>query len=198
MQRSQENSLVKGTSMRMTRILSAGHGVPLVAMAILSVLSLPGRESLPAQERPSPDWSRYDFLAGEWIAEAAPAEPTGGFTWAYDLRRTILVRRNTAVYAATKDRPAFTHNDLMILYQEAGKTRAVYFDNERHVINYTVSIAEDSSAVVFISDPSPSAPRFRLTHSRQGTDRVAILFEIAPPGKPEAFAKYIEAFAHRK
>jgi len=86
----------------------------------------------------------------------------------------------------------------MVVFQEAGKTRAVYFDNEQHVINYNVTVSSDSSSVVFVSDVLPATPRFRLTNTKAGTDKIKITFEIAPPGKPESFTRYIEAVARRK
>jgi hypothetical protein len=157
--------------------------------------------SLKAQQAAGPvDWGPYHFLVGEWVGEGSgePGQASGGFTFSYDLQKTILVRRNFADYPATKDRPAFAHNDLMIMYQEGGKTRAVYFDNEQHVINYSVSLSSDSNSVTFLGDIMPSAPRFRLTNTKSGTDMLKITFEIAPPGKPEAFMKYIDASARRK
>jgi hypothetical protein len=154
-----------------------------------------------AQQSPSAvNWTAFKFLMGEWVGEGTgtPGEATGGFSFSYDLQNTILVRRNFADYPATKERPAFRHEDLMIVYQEGGKIRATYFDNEQHVINYRVTVAGDSSSIVFVSDPLPSAPRFRLTNTKAGTDKIGIFFELAPPGKPDAFTRYIEAKAHRK
>jgi len=154
-----------------------------------------------AQQTPyNVNWDAFKFLMGEWVGEGtgAPGEGTGGFTFTFDLQNTILVRKNYANYPATKDRPAFRHDDLMIVSQEMGKTKAVYFDNEQHVINYSVTVSGDSNSVVFVSDATPSAPRFRLTNTKAGTDKITILFEMAPPGKPESFARYIEATARRK
>jgi len=153
-----------------------------------------------AQQQPPMNWNAFKFLIGEWVGEGtgAPGEGAGGFTFSYDLQNTVLVRKNYANYPATKDRPAFTHNDLMVVYQEMGKTKAVYFDNEQHVINYSVTVSADSNSVVFVSDVIPSAPRFRLTNTKAGADKISITFEMAPPGKPESFARYIEATARRK
>jgi hypothetical protein len=155
---------------------------------------------LKAQSQTPISWSAFKFLIGEWVGEGtgAPGEGTGGFTFSYDLQNTVLVRTNYANYPATKDRPAFTHNDLMIVYQEEGKPRAIYFDNEQHVINYAVTVSSDSNSIVFLSDPVPSTPRFRLTNAKAGTDKIRITFEIAQPGKPESFTRYIEAVARRK
>ena len=156
---------------------------------------------LSAQPSPSaPRWDAFKFLIGEWVGEGtgAPGEGTGGFTFSLDLQNTVLVRKNYADYPATKDRPAFRHDDLMIVYQEGGKTRAIYFDNEQHVINYGVTVASDSNSIVFVSDAVASMPRFRLTNTKAGNDKIVITFEVAPPGKPEAFARYIGATARRR
>lgn len=187
--------------MNTNHFTDATRGRCTSAVALLIVLTMFHWEPLSAQPQPPPpNWSGFQFLVGEWIGEGTgtPGEATGGFSFGYDLQKTVLVRKNFAEYPATKDRPAFSHNDLMILYQEGGKTRAIYFDNEQHVINYSVTLSKDASSIVFVSDPSPSAPRFRLTNTRDGAEKVKILFEMAPPGKPDAFTKYIEASARRK
>jgi hypothetical protein len=50
---------------------------------------------------------------------------------------------------------------------------------------------------VFVSDPSPSAPRFRLSYAKEQGDEVLIKFEMAPPGKPDGFRTYLEGKARR-
>lgn len=149
----------------------------------------------------APNWDAWKFLIGEWVGEGSgnPGQSEGGFTFSLDLQNRILERHNYAVYPATKDRPAFRHDDLMVVYQEAGKpTQAIYFDNEGHVIRYTAEFSKDSNSVVFASAPSASEPRYRLTNTKVGDDAIAITFEIAPPGKPDAFQQYIKASARRK
>jgi hypothetical protein len=171
------------------------YGIFVVLLVCLSTCLLSAQPPPPA-----PNWNAFKFIIGEWVGEGtgAPGEGSGGFSFSYDLQNTVLVRKNFANYPATKGRPAFTHDDVMIVYQEAGKIRAVYFDNEQHVINYSVTVAADSNSIVFVSDAVPSTPRFRLTNTKSGTDKIAITFEISPPGKPEDFARYIEASARRK
>lgn len=146
------------------------------------------------------DWSRWQFLMGEWVGEGTgePGEGTGGFTFALDLQEQILVRKNMALYPATTDRPAFRHDDLLIIYQQGDATRATYFDNEGHVISYHVAFSENERGVIFVSESVPSEPRFRLTYEKEGEAKVSIRFEIAPPGKLDEFAIYLNAQAHRK
>ena len=112
-----------------------------------------------------------------------------------------MMRKNRADYPATKDRPAFSHEDLMVIYLEpggAGTRRAIYFDNEGHVIEYAAEFSAERKTFTFLSGAVPSSPRYRLTYTKEGTDRVSIKFEIAPPGKPDGFSTYVEAVAHRK
>jgi hypothetical protein len=172
--------------------------IRIVFIVLLVCLSTGLLSAQPAPQ--APNWNAFKFLIGDWVGEGtgAPGEGSGGFSFSYDLQNTVLVRKNFANYPATKDRPAFTHDDLMIVYQEGGKTKAIYFDNEQHVIDYSVSVSSDSNSIVFVSDAMASAPRFRLTNAKAGTDKITITFEIAPPGKPDSFAKYIEAVARRK
>lgn len=170
----------------------------------LLLFSLPSSAYQPSTQQPkeAANWDAFRFLLGDWVGEGtgAPGEATGGFSFSFDLEGKILVRRNRADYPATKDRPAFSHTDLMVIYHEPdGQTvRAIYFDNEGHVINYNVGMAQDQTSVTFLSDPSPSAPRFRFTYNKAKSDNLTFRFEIAPPGKPEAFSKYIEGSLHRK
>ena len=88
----------------------------------------------------------------------------------------------------------------LIVYREPGavKLRAIYFDSEGHVIHYAVDPSADGNAVQFLSDPSTSYPRYRLTYTKTGADKVAIQFDISVPAKPDSFTTYIQATAHRK
>jgi hypothetical protein len=144
-------------------------------------------------------WAPLSFLLGEWIGEGGggPGQGTGGFSFTFDLQKTIVVRKNHAEYPATKDRPAYSHTDLMIIYPQPGgsRLRGMYFDNEGHVIDYAVESSENT--VQFRSEATASSPGFRLTYKKTGADTLKLQFEIAPPGKPDAFAAYIEASARR-
>ena len=88
----------------------------------------------------------------------------------------------------------------MITYraESGGQTKAVYFDSEGHVIHYAAAFSADGRTLTFQSDAATSGPRYRLSYIKEDNDRLAIKFEIAPPGKPDAFKTYIEAKARRK
>jgi hypothetical protein len=144
-------------------------------------------------------WEGWQPLIGFWVGEEDSVQGSSHFSFLPDLRDKVLVRKNHAEYPATKDRPAIVHDDLMIIYGDSEADRnAIYFDNEGHVIEYTVSFSQDRKAAVFVSRATAGAPRYRLSYFQQGSNRCRITFEIAPPGKPEAFAPYLEGFARRK
>ena len=156
-------------------------------------------------QQPSADkdrWASCRFLIGEWTGEGtgSPGQGKGGFSLAEDLHGKILLRRSRADYPAAGGRPAVSHEDLMMIYQvEDGKgQKAIYFDSERHVINYVVTPSADKQALTFLSEAIPSAPRFRLSYRKGQGETVDIKFEIAPPGKPDAFKVYLQGKVHRK
>ena len=147
------------------------------------------------QSKAGDRWAPLAFLIGEWTGEGGggPGQGSGGFSFLPDQDGKILIRKNRADYPASKDRPAFSHTDLMIVYNEPGETklRAIYFDMEDHVIHYAVEPSTDGNSVRFVSD------NFRLTYRKTGSDTLALKFEIAPPGQPGAYTTYIDATAHR-
>ena len=144
---------------------------------------------------------KLNFLLGEWVGEGGgtPGQGTGGFTFNYNLQNTIIERHSYAEYPATAEKAAYRHDDLIIIYHSPDDTiRANYYDNEGHVIDYTVNVDTLQKTVVFVSPQSLAAPRYRLTYDLIKTDTVSIKFEIAPPGQPDAFTTYIKAAAHKK
>jgi hypothetical protein len=154
-----------------------------------------------AQETTS-GWGALEFLLGEWVGEGEgqPGRGEGEFSFQLDLQKHILVRKNFALYPAAKGRPAFRHDDLMIVYREpeSAPPEAIYFDSEGHVIHYTVAVSSDKKTFTFVSEEWPGSPRYRLTYLKTGSDTLTIKFEIAPAGKPDSFSTYIEAKAKRK
>ena len=107
------------------------------------------------------------------------------------------MRTSYAEYPASKTAPASRHDDLMVIYDgDGGHIRADYYDNEGHIIHYTVTVAVSGEAS-FVSDTISGAPRFRLSYKLGPDGLLKGEFAIAPPGKPDAFARYL-AWESRK
>jgi hypothetical protein len=139
------------------------------------------------------------FLLGDWRAEGGgkPGEASGGFTFARSLQDHVIVRTNHAEYPATADKPSFRHDDLMVLHvTEAGELRADYYDSEGHAIRY-VGNTPSPNELILVSEVVNGAPRFRLGYKLGEDGVLAGRFEIAPPGKPEAFGPYLAWTARR-
>ncbi len=136
------------------------------------------------------------FLVGEWQGEGdgRPGQSTGAATFRFGLDGKILERRSHADYPAASGRPAFHHEDVMTLFPEGGQLKALYLDNEDHILRYLV--APVSEGVAFTSEPGPG-PRFRLTYLRKSETMVTVRFEIAPPSAPGAFKTYLEAVTRK-
>jgi len=177
----------------MKRIL----GLLIVVFLFASTTSAPR-----AQGSAANGWTSLQFLLGEWTGEGTGTEGAGGggCSFTMDLKDNVIVRKNWARYPATKDRPALSHDDLMIIYRDSPATplKAIFFDTEGHTIRYDVNVSADQNAIEFLSEVLPGAPRYRLTYWNGGTRDVKLKFEIAPAAKPEAFATYITGELHRK
>jgi hypothetical protein len=138
--------------------------------------------TLRAQTPPADPFAGLRFLMGHWVdvPKDKPDGSSGQFTLQPDLDGKILVRWNEAVVVRPGEKPA-KHNDLMIIYEENGRARAHYYDNEGHVIQYDVTA--DGKKATFESAQAPKAPRFRLTYEQEKDGEVAVTFAMAAPGK---------------
>jgi hypothetical protein len=140
--------------------------------------------------------SALSFLEGTWDAHAkdgsAGAQSTGKYTFRPELKHHVLVRSSEA-YAACKGPKSFNceHSDVLYIYQEAGAKplRAIYFDNEGHVIHYDVS-TPDSATAVFLSAASSVEPQFRLVYELKN-QVMSGKFQIRLPGQEE-WKSYLE------
>ncbi len=170
----------------------------LLTLASLFILINPVR----AQKSPTNSLDDLRFLIGEWegAGGGGPGSGNGTFSFAPDLQNRVIVRRNHAEYPATAGRPAARHDDLMVIYLDGGSNQilAIYFDSEGRQISYKVMPSLDHEAVTFLSEPSASQPRYRLSYRKLTDSTVSGKFEIAPPGQPEAFKTYLEWSARKK
>jgi len=136
----------------------------------------------------------FQFLLGQWEGIGDQAGATGGFTFALEVQDRIIVRTNYSNTPATAGKPASRHDDLMVIYIDAGVVKADYFDSEDHVIRYVAEAR--SGEVMFLSEIKPSEPRYRLTYTRASETLIG-KFEVAPPGKPDSFSPYLSWTARK-
>ena len=171
---------------------------PLLALASLLLLINPAG----AQKSSTNSLDDLRFLIGEWegVGGGGPGSGKGTFSFTSDLHNKVIVRRNHAEYPATADRPAVRHDDLIVIYLDGDSNQilANYFDSEGQQISYKVTPSSDHEAVMFLSEPSVSQPRYRLSYRKLQNGTLSGKFEIASPGQSEAFKIYLEWIARKK
>ena len=137
-------------------------------------------------------WGKWNWVIGDWAGEGSgqPGKGGGTFSLKPDLGDKILIRKNHSEYPATENRPATIHDDLMIVYSDftGNPSKAIYFDNEGHTINYAITYPEKS--IVLTSDKTPNMPVFRLTYTLLEKETINVKFEMSQDG--EKFTTYTE------
>jgi uncharacterized protein YaiE (UPF0345 family) len=148
------------------------------------------------QTAPAPDpFKALNFLEQNWEANTngyAGVKTTGTYTFRRELGGHILARRSTSD-PACKGPVTFDceHGDILYVYEEAPgqPLKAIYFDNEGHVIHYNVSTPTPSS-VVFLSESSRPGPQFRLSYELKDT-LMSGKFQMRMPGQSD-WKSYLE------
>lgn len=164
------------------------------AVAALFALALTQNDR--ALSAPADPWKALAFLEGTWDAHtqtgSAGAQSDGKYTFKPELKNHVLVR-SSEPYAACKGPASFDceHHDVLYVYQEAQNQplKAIYFDNEGHVIHYDVS-TPDATTAIFLSAASPSGPQFRLIYELKNAV-LAGKFQMRMPGQAE-WKTYLE------
>lgn len=155
-----------------------------------------------AASPPAPAFGpQWKVLIGDWSGDGGgqPGNATGRTSYRFEVGERAILRRNRAEVAASTGRPASVHEDLLVIYpgSKPGEARALYLDNEDHVIHYSATWSTDGKALTFVSDVSPSAPRFRMTYTIQSRDQHVLDFDMAPPGSPDGFKLYVSGTLKR-
>jgi hypothetical protein len=144
------------------------------------------------------EFEKWNWLMGEWVGEGSgqPGSGGGGFSFTQELDKKILVRKAHTEFPAAAGRPASVHDDLMVVYLDyrSQPTKAIYFDNEGHTINYSISYSDRS--IILISEKIPNVPIFRLTYTFINDQSVNTKFEMSQDG--EKFMTYIEGKSLKK
>lgn len=158
---------------------------------------------LAAQTAPSANQDPFhslSFLEGTWDASVqnnATVTRSGRYTFQRELGGHIFARHSTNDPSCKA--PAnfdCSHGDLLYVYQEAPgePLKAIYFDNEGHVIHYDVSIPTPDR-VVFLSGPT-AGPHFQLIYELKSGVMTG-QFQMQMPGQ-EDWHTYLEWSGSRK
>ncbi len=162
--------------------------------ALIWMLALP----LTAQNASAPSadpWKALSFLEGTWEGNTQGKEGvsvSGAYTFRRELKDHILAR-HVINAADCKGLAAFDcdHSDLLYVYKDSPgqPLKAIYWDNEGHVIHYDVS-APDATTAVFLSEAGVPGPRYRLTYQLKDSV-MSGKFQMQMPGQTD-WKTYLE------
>ena len=133
-------------------------------------------------------WEQLQFLIGSWSSPVSgqPGQGiSGSTTFSYDLDKKEIIRKSRAEFAPEPGKvKGLMHEDLLVIYRQPGEAqfRAIYFDNEGHIIHYTLTFPTKQPAVVLESESSETSPRARLTYEMVAHDTLVTEFFVAAPG----------------
>ncbi len=150
--------------------------------------------SLHAQSEASKPFDSLSFLEGTWDAKAQGKDGVaaiGTYTFQLELGNHILARHSTSTSCKGPATFDCEHGDLLYVYQDAPAQplKAIYFDNEGHVLHYDVTTPTPTS-VIFLSESSQPGPQFRLVYELKG-QVMSGKFQMRMPGQEE-WKSYLE------
>jgi hypothetical protein len=130
----------------------------------------------------APDLNRLAFLLGTWNADSG----SGAATFERALDNHVILRKSWATIPGAGGKP-MKHEDLLVIFPYGDHLRAAYYDSSGYVVGYEVT-APAKNTIVLTSDAMPGVNRARLTYTLGANGVLAAKVDIAPAGKPEAFA----------
>ena len=152
-------------------------------------------------QAPADAWKPLQFLIGTWDAKtqggSAGAVGSATYTFRLELRGHLFARHSTGAGCTGPADFDCEHGDLLYIYRQAPGTplKAIYFDNEGHVINYDVTTPKANTAVL-ISPVSQPGPQFRLIYELKDRTMQG-RFQMRMPGQSE-FKSYLEWSGEKK
>ncbi len=159
----------------------------IATFAILACAAALGAQTPKPASTSQPDpLAPLAFLEGGWAVDAkgdTGARAAGNYLFARELNGHILARHGAYVFCVGPQDFDCGHQDLLYVYAEGSALKAIFLDNEGHVIHYDVS-APDATTAVFLSDASTPGPRYRLSYSLKNGIMTGN-FQMLLPGKTE-------------
>ncbi|MGA7110004.1 MAG: hypothetical protein WBY75_19795 [Terracidiphilus sp.] len=165
----------------------------LLPIAFAMCFCLPVLAQTPASTGHDP-FQNMKFLEGTWDANVqnnAAVKRSGRYTFDRELSGRILARHSTNdPNCSAPENFDCAHSDVLYVFQDGPglELKAIYFDNEGHVIHYNVTTPKPQS-VVFLSDTA-QGPRFRLEYELSGTVMTG-RFSMQMPGEDD-WRTYLE------
>lgn len=161
----------------------------IIAFALL-ILAVP----LFAQDKPADNWKGLEFLKGTWEAktrDGGTVKAAGTYTFGAELGNHVLARHSTTAGCQGPSSYDCEHGDLLYVYEDAPglPLKAIYFDNEGHVIHYDVSTPKAGTAI-FLSDASHPGPQFQLVYELDAAV-MSGRFQVKMPGQA-GWKSYLE------
>lgn len=130
----------------------------------------------------APDLNRLSFLLGTWNADGG----SGAATFERALDNHVILRKSWATIPGAGGKTT-KHEDLLVIFPYGDHLRAAYYDSSGYVVGYEVT-APSKNTVVLTSDAMAGVNRARLTYTLGSNGVLAAKVDIAPAGKPDAFA----------
>jgi hypothetical protein len=158
-------------------------------LALLFTSWLAGQTTAPALT----NWDALKFLEGTWLAQTPGSASGPAVSGTYDFKKElgghILARHSSSDGCKGPSDFDCDHHDLLYVFQDAPgqPLKAIYFDNEGHVIHYDVSVPEPETVVFLSNGPGP---KFRLTYQLKNS-RMSGKFQMQVPGQME-WKSYLE------
>lgn len=161
-----------------------------VFVLVFSVAPMACAQSVPGQD----PFGALSFLLGTWDARTMNnprVTANGSYTFLKELNGHVLARHSTAAGCKGPEDFNCQHGDLLYVYTDAPgqPLRAIYFDNEGHVIHYAVATPTAATAE-FLSDASAPGPQFRLVYELRGGVMMG-KFQLRIPGQQD-WKSYLE------
>ena len=163
-----------------------------LVLALVCAVPVGAQNAVPVAPAPL---KALGFLEGTWDAKTPGTngvESAGTYTFRLELGGHVLARHSTAS-TGCKGPATFDceHGDLLYIYQDAPgqPLKAIYFDNEGHVLHYSVS-TPDAATALFLTDPTTPGPQFRLIYELKA-GVMAGKFQMKLPGQTE-WRSYLE------
>jgi hypothetical protein len=177
--------------------------IPILALALwcAAAMSVPafGQANVAAAP-PADPFQALGFLEGTWdanVQNTASVTLSGRYSFVPELGGHVLVRHSTSD-AGCKAPADFDckHGDLLYVFQDfpGAPLKAIYFDNEGHVIHYDVTTPTPTS-VVFLS-ATGQGPQFKLNYELKAGVMTG-KFQMLPPGQTE-WHTYLEWSGSKK